>query len=443
MQSLRTHSEYGWLLTRAHIFTCALGLTLVIVIAAPGADLVKTLVGLTAFIGTVAAILFLMTFWAKVRVQIGRLRLRYKIVRRRAGSIAVLGLSFLFAQRISLVLRSTDPVRPASASSGVQLGLRFTADRLKILSDLKAKRFAVLDEELRSYQLQAEKNVSMEANVVLAIGAFSNTESALRPLLDEWEKQLPDSYVPHLAKAEYLIASGLKARGDKWADETSKQQFARMNDYFAQGLTEVKEVLSRNKRVSEAYVLLIRAAKTSEGPEFVRKITLAGLAEVPASFAIRRAFMTSLEPRWGGSYDAMEKFARDSESRIRENPEIAVLKGFADHNRAVVLTWKDDYAGALPLYTRAISEGGDLDLFYRDRGRALQKLGHSADALVDFERADQLGPQNPDTLVAMAYALVYLGRTKEARDKLNIAAQLAVPDEDAQRLRDQLAHTAD
>ena len=69
MQSLRTHSEYGWLVTRAHIFTCALGLILVIVIAAPGADLVKTLVGLTAFIGTVAAILFLMTFWAKVRVR--------------------------------------------------------------------------------------------------------------------------------------------------------------------------------------------------------------------------------------------------------------------------------------------------------------------------------------------------------------------------------------
>jgi hypothetical protein len=66
----------------------------------------------------------------------------------------------------------------------------------------------------------------------------------------------------------------------------------------------------------------------------------------------------------------MEKFARDSESRIRENPEIAVLKGFADYNRATVLTWKDDYASALPLYTRAIAEGGDLDSFYRDRGRA-------------------------------------------------------------------------
>lgn len=407
-----------------------------IILLAPEVQVVSTFVALAALMGTLASILFALTFWNKARVRIGRLKLRYKQVRRFAGAIAVGGFALFLAQRISLAVWHVSPTPQVTT-------IRFAADRLQILADLKARRFDALDQELRSYQLQAEKNVSMEANVVLAIGAFSNTESALRPLLDEWEKQLPDSYVPQLAKAEYLIASGLKARGGKWTDETPRQQFARMNDYFAQGLKELKEVLSRNKRVSEAYVLLIKSAKTSEGPEFVRKITLEGLAEVPASFAIRRAFMTSLEPRWGGSYDAMEKFARDSESRIRENPEIAVLKGFADYNRALVLTWKDDYAGALPLYTRAMAEGGDLDSFYRDRGRALHRLGHYADALVDFERADQLGPQNPDTLVAMAYTLVYLGRTKEARDKLDIAAQLAEPDEDAQRLRDQLAHTAD
>jgi tetratricopeptide (TPR) repeat protein len=423
-------------MTRNRAVVGAIGALFLFIFLAPEAQVVSAFVALAALTGTLASILFALTFWGKARVRIGRLSLRYKQVRRCTGAIAVSGLSLLLAQRISLAVWHISSTPQISTT-------RFAADRLKILADLKARRFDALDQELRSYQLQAEKNVSMEANVVLAIGAFSNTESALRPLLDEWEKQLPDSYVPHLAKAEYLIASGLKARGGKWADETPKQQFARMNDYFAQGLKELKEVLSRNKRVSEAYVLLIGAAKTSEGPEFVRKITLEGLAEVPASFAIRRAFMTSLEPRWGGSYDAMEQFAHDSESRIRENPEIAVLKGFADYNRAVVLTWKDDYAGALPLYTRAIAEGGDLDSFYRDRGRALQRLGHNADALVDFERADQLGPQNPDTLVAMAYALVYLGRTKEARDKLDIAAQLAEPDEDAQRLRDQLAHTAD
>lgn len=104
-KSPRTHSEHEvpgagrghtwFLITRAHDFDCALGLTLVIVLPAPGAHLVKTFVGLTALIGTVAAILFVMTFWAKVRVRIGRLNLRYKLVRRRTGSIAVLGLSFL------------------------------------------------------------------------------------------------------------------------------------------------------------------------------------------------------------------------------------------------------------------------------------------------------------------------------------------------------------
>src|SRR5260370_1666085 len=113
--------------------------------------------------------------------------------------------------------------------------------------------------------------------------------------------------------------------------------------------------------------------------------------------------MTSLGSRWGVSYEAMEQFAHDYGAMNKENPEIAVLKGFADYNRATVLTWKDDYAGAVQLFTRAIAEGGNLDSFYRDRGRALQRLGRTADALLDLERADQLEPQNSVTLATTVY----------------------------------------
>jgi Flp pilus assembly protein TadD len=70
-------------------------------------------------------------------------------------------------------------------------------------------------------------------------------------------------------------------------------------------------------------------------------------------------------------------------------------------------------------------------------------LGRTADALLDLERAHQLEPQNADTLVETAYALFFLGRTKQARDKLDIAAQLAQPDDRALHLRDDLAHDGD
>lgn len=423
-------------LTSAQAGVCAVGLILVLILLAPEARVSKIVIALAASIGTVAAILFAMTFLAKARVLIGRSKLRYRYVRRYTGAVAALGLSLVVAQRISIA-------GWAGSSAPSNSETRFAADRLKILADLKARRFDALDKELRTYQAQAEQNIGMEGNAVFAFEAFSNTERYLGPLLDEWEKKLPDSYVPHLAKAEYLAASGWKARGDQLASDVSKEQIARMNDWFAQCATEVKEVTSRDKRVAEAYAVLIGAAKTSAGPELVAKISSEGLAEVPASFAIRRALIISLEPRWGGSYDAMEKFANDSDSMTSANPEIAVLKGFADYMRAATLIWNEDYAGAIPIYTRAIAEGGDYYMFYRGRGSALQHLGRSAAALVDLKRADQLEPQSAETLVLMAYALVYLGRTSEARMELDIAARLAEPDEDAQRLRDQLAHTAD
>ena len=423
-------------MVRNRVVVSAVALLFLIIFVEPTIHIVSTFVALAAISGTLASILFGLTFWNKARVRIGRLKFRYRQVRRSAGAIAVGGFALFLAQRISLAVWHINPTPHVTTT-------RFAADRLKILADLRARRFDALDQELRSYQEQAEQKVAMEDNAVFAFGAFSNTDPELDSLFDEWQKKLPASYIPHLAKAEYLFALGSKARGVKWANETSKQQSARMNDYYGKAVKELKVVVSRNKRIAAAYVLLIGAARASEGPEFIREITSAGLEEIPASFAIRRAFMTTLEPRWGGSYDAMDQFAHDSAAMIKENPEIAVLKGFADYNKADVLTWSDDYAGAVPLYTRAIAEGGDLDSFYRNRGKALQRLGRTADALLDLERADQLEPQNADTLVETAYALFFLGRTKQARDKLDIADQLAQPDDRALHLRDQLAHDGD
>jgi hypothetical protein len=86
-------------MTRNRVVLSVVGLFLLVIVLAPGVHVVRIFVALAAFAGSLASILFGLTFWKKSRVQIGRLKLRYKQVRRSAGAIAVGGLALFLAQQ--------------------------------------------------------------------------------------------------------------------------------------------------------------------------------------------------------------------------------------------------------------------------------------------------------------------------------------------------------
>jgi tetratricopeptide (TPR) repeat protein len=102
--------RYPWLNLTDSLGT-AYVLALAIVVIWPRSQLVGDVVLVSAIPGLVAAVLWGLTFWAKARVQIGRLRLRYKSVRRIAGLAAVFCLPFLLLQQMSSYLRGPNILR--------------------------------------------------------------------------------------------------------------------------------------------------------------------------------------------------------------------------------------------------------------------------------------------------------------------------------------------
>jgi tetratricopeptide (TPR) repeat protein len=87
---------------------------LVAVMIWPRASLVASIVMLTAIPGLLSAALWGLTFWSRARVQIGRMKFRYKDVRRLSATIAIGLLPFLLVQRASIHLRG--PSAPATES---------------------------------------------------------------------------------------------------------------------------------------------------------------------------------------------------------------------------------------------------------------------------------------------------------------------------------------
>jgi tetratricopeptide (TPR) repeat protein len=86
-------------------------LALIAVSLWPHSRLMVDLVFITAIPGSIAAIVWSLTFWQEARVQIGRLKLRYKMVRRIAGIAALSCLPFLLLQQASIYLQGPNILR--------------------------------------------------------------------------------------------------------------------------------------------------------------------------------------------------------------------------------------------------------------------------------------------------------------------------------------------
>lgn len=102
--------RFPWL-TLVDSLAAAFLVVLLIVLIWPNSPIIRDLVFLTAIPGSIGAILWGLTFWPKARIQLGRLKFRYKSVRRYAGIVALACLPFLLLQQASLYLSGPNILR--------------------------------------------------------------------------------------------------------------------------------------------------------------------------------------------------------------------------------------------------------------------------------------------------------------------------------------------
>jgi len=104
-------------LTLVDSLAAAFVLVLLIIVIWPNSRLIVELVFVTAIPGAIGGIVWGLTFWTKARIQIGRLKLRYKAVRRYAGIVALACLPFLLLQQASIYVRGPNILREPPAPS--------------------------------------------------------------------------------------------------------------------------------------------------------------------------------------------------------------------------------------------------------------------------------------------------------------------------------------
>lgn len=300
------------------------------------------------------------------------------------------------------------------------------ADPVAIRALFESRQFGKLSALLEESQASCDRDIRYEYAAHNGFAALAAPMPSWKPLFDEWVRSAPDGWVPLTARAAYRKASGWKARGDKPAKETTDGQFRRMVDEFLLAVRDLEASLRIRPRQLYAYVILMEISQNLGDRDRDARLARKALGLYPDSYLLRHRRMISLTPRWGGSYEAMERFARESAPRSARNPRLKILPGFVPWDQGRRATAAGDYPTAIVLYEEALSHGENWNFLY-DLADCYYRAKMFRDALRTLDRATALNPASAEGLGLRSRIFFAQGNLDEAMASLETMERLEGP----------------
>ena len=197
--------------------------------------------------------------------------------------------------------------RPAAATAPVEL----VPDSAQTVSLLKAGRFVDLNRRYGAVQSRFDRGEISDEALRAAFRNFRDADPALAAQYTSWVRQMPRSYVAHLARAIYYLRIGKERRGGGFIIDTSSSQLQGMEAAFAVALQELKKsvALESNPLLSYLYALDVSRYEGDSADSY--RWLHAAVATDPQNFVTRQAYMMTLQTAWGGSSEKMRNFLYD------------------------------------------------------------------------------------------------------------------------------------
>jgi len=324
--------------------------------------------------------------------------------------------------------------RQASATRGPvqRLYAPINVDPVAIVEKLAAGNFAALQSQIKTYETAANADPRAEVNLIYAFSAFAVPDPAIADQLKKWAADSPDSAIAHCARAVALERAAAHARGHEGGPSSGIQpgDFVEMEKDLNQATMEADSARALDPNLMNAYLTAISAARMESDPVAMEEASKRALSKFPLSFVIRRALIIAMAPRWGGSYDAMDKFANESQVQVAENPMLKYLLGFPSMEQAKDLQLDEKWEETIPLLNHALEVGGDYAPFYTTRGKSFYALKKYDDAFADFECANDLMPDDAENLEMLALTSHFLNKPNDALGFSNRYLKLGESDKD-------------
>jgi tetratricopeptide (TPR) repeat protein len=325
----------------------------------------------------------------------------------------VLALTLLIAQGCA------PPERQSRQGSTQPVVAPLTQKETRALLD--SNQFAELDRRFSAMQRGYRAGSITDEDLRAAFRAFYPTDAALEQKYTAWIAQSPKSYVARLARGIYYKKVGMGKRGSDSISNTTEEQLRDMEAAFSRASGDLRASLSLDDKPLLTYAQEMDIASYLGQNERIREILEAAIKVDPANIIVREKYMGTLEPRWGGSVEAMHAFLEESKQGGLSAAHLHSLEGIIFEDQAHTEKEAGDYAAAERDYRLAVAVGNEdcLPCF----AEVLTHVGKFADAIPIYSKSLASNPDDADTLANRSYAYMQTGMAREGIKDLQAAAE--------------------
>jgi Zn-dependent protease with chaperone function/Tfp pilus assembly protein PilF len=255
-----------------------------------------------------------------------------------------------------------------------------------VLAMLERGDYGALDARLADLQTRYERGQLGEDELEHAFRAFRRVGASAEQPLKAWGEKMPESYCARVALGIYYLWRGIEARGGGYASETPEAKMEAMQALLARARPELERSIALAPKPYLSHLSMVTLARYAGGErDLGLRHFQEGLRVAPQSVSLRLARMTTLEPRWGGSYRAMEALAQEAKENLKEPLAAERVAARIPAYRANELQRQKKYAEALSLYDEAIRLDPRAGYVFCERSWIQSQLGRHAEAYNDAQ----------------------------------------------------------
>ncbi len=256
----------------------------------------------------------------------------------------------------------------------------------RVVALVASRDYGELERVLGAYQAQFEQDSSATAPLENAFRAFRKLPPGAESALNEWVDKTPGSYPARLGRGIFYLWEGLEVRGARFAADTPKEDMAAMQALHAKARSDLEGSLGMAQKPYLSRLSLVTLARYGGGGATARAHYDEAAKLAPQSVELRLAYMTALEPRWGGSYAKMEEFVGEATRQLNDpaaaNRLAARITAYSANERRRA----DDRAEALRLYDEAVALDANGSILC-ERSFVLSEMERHAEAFADVKLA--------------------------------------------------------
>lgn len=202
-----------------------------------------------------------------------------------------------------------------------------------IVEDIKASDFKSLIDAASSWEKQGCLLKSGEPRINYWLSGFSRSFSRLGwgnslEKIEKFKAVYPDSPLPLLAEARYWSDYANNARGSGYARTVTPEGWRLFKERLEKSESLMESIHSSAKDWPQWYWQMIRVQSLLQRPqETINQTFLEGVKNHPNALPIYTEMAYFLEPKWGGSWSAVDKIAALATQHIsRESPNVTYTR---------------------------------------------------------------------------------------------------------------------